>query len=133
MREILFRAWNIEEERYIYPDKEGWYNDAFIGSNGYYQSVQLTLLLQSDKVIVEQYTGLKDKNGKKIFEGDLFIFCNGSVNGVEWINLDDNRKPIKYIVKFENGRFNLPKWFMEGETDSTHWVEIIGNIWEDGE
>ena len=122
MREILFRGMTLSGEMFI--------GSSLIqeGETVWIRDENTTLEVKPEAV--SQYTGLKDKNGKKIFEGDLFIFCNGSVNGVEWINLDDNRKPIKYIVKFENGRFNLPKWFMEGETDSTHWVEIIGNIWE---
>ena len=125
MREILFRGMTLSGEMFI--------GSSLIqeGETVWIRDENTTLEVKPEAV--SQYTGLKDKNGKKIFEWDLFIFCNGSVNGVEWINLDDNRKPIKYIVKFENGRFNLPKWFMEGETDSTHWVEIIGNIWEDGE
>lgn len=65
-----------------------------------------------------QYTGLKDKNGKEIFEGDI----------VEFTNLD----LPNMVIRFDNGSF----MFCEDE-DSTYEelrmnyaVEVVGNIYE---
>ncbi|HAO5852741.1 TPA: hypothetical protein IP933_001208 [Listeria monocytogenes] len=65
---------------------------------------------------IGQYTGLKDKNGKKIFEGDL---C--------W----DERNECYGVVKFEEGKF-LYAWenIAEDLWEVADSIEIYGNIHE---
>ena len=71
MREIKFRAWDERGEdsygqavtpKYIY-DIQNTYDD----ENGY----SFEEVLATPKLILEQFTGLHDKNGKEIYEGDI--------------------------------------------------------------
>lgn len=62
MREIKFRAWDKDDKCWVH------YN----GRRRLLQDEVLRVALAFPmSVVLEQYTGLKDKNGKKIYEGDL--------------------------------------------------------------
>lgn len=65
MREILFRGKRIDNGEWVYGDLRHWRN----GSVGIHNNL-LTNTLTVDPETVGQCTGLNDKNGRKIFEGD---------------------------------------------------------------
>ena len=78
--------------------------------------------------IVNQYTGLKDKNGKEIYEGDILTYYNKYSD-----------KIYTQIVKWDQmwagfGLFEKDnKWCKESDWVKIANIEIIGNIYENPE
>ena len=144
MREILFRGKRLDNDEWVegflaqtqghtYIIQPGWYDDDLF----------ISLYNITDKVdpeTVGQYTGLTDKNGKKIFEGDVIK--------THYINTKKNDF-VEQVV-FHNGRFcsmfkfsdnarmwaNLPDGVQHLPQDKApymDWCEVIGNIHDNPE
>lgn len=117
-REIKFRAWDKRKKEMFYdwcidPDG-GWFGDFGDGS----EDIALKYY-KNGKIEVMQYTGLKDANGKEIYEGDI-IRVNGR-------NME---------VFFKDGYFG---WGQEHDGKYSfdpfgdEKIEVIGNIYENPE
>lgn len=87
-----------------------------------------------DAETVGQSTGLKDKNGTEIFEGDL-LYWNGGMPHIvkfgQWIYEEDFGYKIKNIGFYLDSSYDNTEWFqaMDYEISSIEF-EIIGNIYE---
>jgi len=107
VREIKFRAWS--------PSKKKWRSDWSISS--YVEVLDLNEERIDDDLILMQYIGLKDRNSKEIYEGDI----------------------IRGLHDFGPGGFHekigVIQWFDEGSYRMEYWEqpEVIGNIYENPE
>lgn len=121
-REIKFRAWNGERKVMVYQDTHTFMFNKFGFNVEQYNSYSdYDGLMSVSEPVVMQYTGLKDKNGKEIYEGDILSMHRGQYNSqVIW---DTDGYVADHIG---NG----------GSESITTWIEdceIVGNIYENPE
>jgi uncharacterized phage protein (TIGR01671 family) len=123
MREIKFRAWDKKENKMqqVVQILYGHEASNYPLSVDFFRSVKSRLIKDIELM---QYTGLKDKNGKEIYEGDILFF--GSV--------DEGCGDTYEVMWVKNG-FKA-RWIHTGkeyfeELDDT--FEVIGNIYENKE
>jgi uncharacterized phage protein (TIGR01671 family) len=122
MKEIKFRAWDLNNEK-MYDSYCVDSNGSFCVNGDFGNNCECS---ETDKVIQMQFTGLKDRNGKDIYEGDIINF-DGTV--LE-ITLGEETLTLGYKIlkaKDENVLEDIRLYRTEES------AEIMGNVYENEE
>lgn len=141
-REIKFKVWHRNRKEMFWYDLMwgnvhamggGWLGVLPIGEERDYGWRDNRIAVDPNDCDILQFTGLKDKNGKEIYEGDILRIHNAE---------EDDGENYKYsTIEFKNGAFKVEYDFGDYDMTAIGWAidiwdnqkitcEIIGNIYE---
>lgn len=141
MREIKFRAF-VKPFNKMVEVRSITFGPSIYCRNGYIEYTETdipnprgSITVPMDDVSLMEYTGLKDQNGKEIYEGDIYrswgdTICNMAYNDLR-------------LVKWKDDAPYLTNSYLDGNTavsgcvfnksNASKYFEIIGNIYENPE
>lgn len=144
MREIKFRAWMSKSKNWANP-----LNIVIDGSGAAAYSLGGEINYHSD-IEINLFTGLKDKNGKEIYEGDIvqwfYVDPMGRLNadtpnGLAPVGFENGQfvllrkpesQPLTYWCKKTKGKY-VSNYGNPTIIEDSTVVEVVGNIWENPE
>ena len=118
MRDIRFRAWDKKNKKmyqvvwltFPSPSQNGYIFGHF---NRWGQIIEESYRAKDLELM--QYTGLHDKNNKRIFEGDI---------------VKTNKREQPFVIEYGGGKFYLEYAERREDLADPLWIKIIGNIYE---
>ena len=129
MREILFRGKKTGTNE--------WVNGSLIsvcGGSYIEEQVLLSKSYEVDNESVCQYIGLKDKNGTKIFEGDILkiAIIKDSEDEIEYKfgSVEFSTRSLEYIIRSKEGLVCGFGVILNGAGFYEFELEVVGNIYD---
>ena len=126
MREHKYRAWDKKEKRWLGVNLQMSVVDGLLWWQ-YGYGCEILSAEERENIELVQYTGLKDKNGKEIYEGDIIKDIENWIGIVEW-NKKDCFFNINYPIQKETMMFDDAF-----DSNPERNAEIIGNIYDNPE
>lgn len=124
-----FRAWDVHEKKMFTNDQLIIWNGNVYANDNSKLNVDNLKGWNIDEKYLMQSTGLKDKNGSEIFEGDIVVAMSQGVKAIGEVKRRIDGYWLMYPA-WQHGEFwHIVKNVDTGETG----VEIIGNIYENPE
>lgn len=126
-REIKFKIWDLTNEYFLAVTEDPDYTIEFTGDG--------SLFLRDNgkerkDVLFIEYTGLKDKNGEEIYQGDLTLNFGLSeshevvFNQGAWGYIIHKGEPYEEFISFSgNGNFKI-------KNNTSEHIEKVGNVYE---
>ena len=130
MREVRFRAWDVERYKMRYGC-----DNLLVGLDGtlfwnFAYNCEVLGTQERAGYWLMQWTGLKDKNGVDVYEGDILLHDGGELPKEKW---------SRSVVIFDDGAFLSQPDYAIKTKRTVYWEldlyasEVIGNIYENPE
>jgi uncharacterized phage protein (TIGR01671 family) len=148
VREIKYRAWDLENKELVRVKSIVWFDGELdfidVWSERYGHIYRLRARKKPRFILIE-YTGLKDKNGEEIYEGDIVKSFDEAAYFSSALRV---KRYSPYQIRFMDGAFWL--YSLDGDEDNAYLLrngcnaseiygsslenaEVIGNIYENPE
>lgn len=131
MRNLKFRAWDTERKRMYYQDKEKWMLSCRASKEGnefeLHTSCYVNNIFTPEMGALMQYTGLKDMDGKEIYENDVLHLSYGCPPTAAYLHVVFKDASFKVLCSNSHPRENL---LSEVELSDCY---VQGNIYENPE
>jgi uncharacterized phage protein (TIGR01671 family) len=124
-REIKFRYYDKQEQK-VYSMNTGDMLSVVCGSIAAVHIQGDYTLDVPEEIILLQFTGLKDKNGKEIYEGDILKYSDNYPEFTGFVKYDNRFGMFTIEIEFNN-QYNFLHHKMSPD------LEVIGNIYENPE